>query len=298
MTRSLDQALAVVREVAARHRVEAETLTLSRCHGRVILQDLASTNVAEAVDAGPAIRHGGVMTPVRVALAASLGVPALPVARRPTVAVFTTGEHHVEPGMPLALGQAYDSNRELLMGLLRAEGLEPTAWPSLPDDPRQIEIALRDAGCAFDLVVVCESTRSSAGGFVAGVLDQFGEVHLRDVRSAFGSPVQFGSLDQARVLGLPDDPIALAAAWLTLGRALVDGLQGRIEPRRGLRARLACPIAPVERQGIFVPAWIEVADGGLWVHPRVTGLAEANALIVMPQSRSPPASTPVDVIPL
>jgi molybdopterin molybdotransferase len=43
--------------------------------------------------------------------------------------------------MPLAHGQIYDSNRDLLMGLLRADGLEPTAWPRLPDDPRQVEIA-------------------------------------------------------------------------------------------------------------------------------------------------------------
>ena len=98
---------------------------------------------------------GTVLTPARVSLAASLGLASLPVARRPTVAVFTTGDELVEPGLPLAPGEIYDSNRELLMGLLRADGLEPTAWPRLPDDPGAVEIALRDAGCAFDLVITC-----------------------------------------------------------------------------------------------------------------------------------------------
>ena len=299
MTPSLDQALAVVRDVAARRPVEAETLAVSRCHGRVIRQDIVSTNIAGPVDGVvPGTRDGAVMTPARVALVASLGLPALSVSRRPTVAVFTTGNHLVEPGMPLATGQAHDSNRELLMGLLRADGLEPTAWPRLPDDPRQIEIALRDAGCAFDVVVICESARSSAGGFVAEVLEQFGEVHLRDVTNAFGAPVRFGSLDQARVLGLPDDPLALAAAWLTLGRALVDGLQGRIEPRRRLRARLARAVAPAQMTGGFVPVRIEVGDDGLRVDPQVSGLAEANGLIVQEKPQILPASTLVNVIPL
>lgn len=295
MTASLDRALAVVREVAANHRLESETLALSRCHGRVILQDVVASHAEDA--AGPTIRHGVVMTPARVAHAASIGVPSLSVARRPTVAVFTTGNDLVEPGMPLAAGQAYDSNRELLMGLLRAEGLEPTAWPRLPDDPRQIEIALRDAGCAFDLVVICESSRSCADGFVAAVLEQFGTVHLRDVTDVFGAPVQFGSLDQARVLGLPDDPLALAAAWLTLGGALVDGLQGRIEPRQVLRVRLAGAVAPAQLRGVFAPAGIEVGDDGLRANPQMSGLADSEGLIVLRENSPPPsAGVVVDVL--
>ena len=92
------------------------------------------------------LRAGETLTPARVALAASQGLAELEVARRPTVAVFTTGDELVEPGLPLAPGQIYNSNREQLMGLLRADGLEPTAWPTLPDDPAQVESALRHAG--------------------------------------------------------------------------------------------------------------------------------------------------------
>lgn len=300
MTPALDQALAVVRDVASRHRLESETLALSRCYGRVTLQALVSPSGAAPVGgAGPAIRQGVVMTPARLALAASLGIPALSISRQPTVAVFTTGDHLVEPGMPLAAGQAYDSNRELLMGLLRADGLEPTAWPRLPDDPRQIEIALRDAGCAFDMVVICESPASDAGDFVTNVLEQFGTVHLNRVPGCFGAPVRFGSLDQARVLAVPDAPLALAATWLTLGRALVDGLQGRIEPRPVWRARLACPLAPARLEGVFVPARVETADDGLRVDPRVPGLADSHGLILLRED-SPPlaAGAIVDVIPL
>ena len=73
------------------------------------------------------------MTPARVALASALGIDRLDVAQRPTVAVFTSGDELVEPGLPLRRGEIHDANRELLMGLLRAEGLEPVAWPRLPD---------------------------------------------------------------------------------------------------------------------------------------------------------------------
>ena len=57
------------------------------------------------------LRAGDVLTPARISLAASLGHHDLQVARRPTVAMFTTGDELQPPGQPLAPGQIYDSNR-------------------------------------------------------------------------------------------------------------------------------------------------------------------------------------------
>ncbi|MFS8063559.1 MAG: molybdopterin molybdotransferase MoeA, partial [Luteimonas sp.] len=103
-------------------------------------------HAGEDVQSGDGVlRHGQMLTPSRVALAASLGIDQLAVAQRPTVAVFTTGDELVEPGLPLQPGEIYNSNRELLMGLLRRDGLEPTAWPTLPDEPARIASMLRDA---------------------------------------------------------------------------------------------------------------------------------------------------------
>jgi molybdopterin molybdotransferase len=81
------------------------------------------------------LRAGTRLGPSHVSLAAALGAHDLPVRRRPTVAVFTTGDELRAPGQALAPGEIHDSNRPLLQSLLLAEGLEPVAWPVLPDEP-------------------------------------------------------------------------------------------------------------------------------------------------------------------
>lgn len=377
-----DDAIAIIRDVAAKHRLDTETLPLSRTHGRILAADVhapialppfdnsamdgfalrhadlredettlrlideqfagrardiavgegecvrittgapmpagadtvvikentrmdgdrivilarpeAGANVrrmGEDVQAGECVLQAGQrLTPARVSLAASLGVASLTVFRRPTVAVFSSGDELVEPGLSLAPGEIYDSNRELLMGLLRAEGLEPTAWPRLPDDPKQVEIALRDAGCAFDLIVTCGAVSAGEKDHIPAVLQQFGQVHFWKVRMKPGMPVLFGSLDQARVLALPGNPVSVFATFLGFGRTLIDALQGRTEPRPSERAQLVAPIDKSHARREFQRATVFCDDHGvLRADPnpavgshRLRAVGQANALIVVP----------------
>ena len=394
-----DEALALLRETAARHRLETESLALPRCHGRILAGGVVAPMALPPFDNsamdGFALRHadlggegatlrlageqfagiagglpvppggcvrittgaplpagadtvaikencrvdgdtvtvcpvpalsanirragedvaegevvlepGQVLTPARVSVAASLGIASLPVSRRPTVAVFTTGDELVEPGMPLAPGQIYDSNRDLLMGLLRADGLEPTAWPRLPDDPRQVEIALRDAGCAFDLIITAGGVSAGEKDHLPDVLARFGQIHFWKVRMKPGMPLLFGSLDQARVLALPGNPVSVLATYLTFGRALIDTLQGRREPRASWQARLASPLDKPHPRREFVRGHLRAGDNGaLHVEAdpatgshRLRAAAEANALIVVPEGpQRYAAGQVVEVIPL
>ena len=394
----LAEALDIIAEVAARHRLDSESLALGRTHGRVLAQDViapmplppfdnsamdgfayrhadladgptrlrlsgeqfAGTAEAGSISAGecwrittgapmpsgadsvvikervaadgdhvlvPAgevaganVRHAGEdvregdrvlsagqwLTPARVSLAASLGLPSLSVSRRPTVAVFTSGDELVEPGLPLAPGQIHDSNRELLMGLLRAEGLEPTAWPRLPDDARQVEIALRDAACAFDVVLTCGAVSAGEKDHIPAVVERFGDVHFWKVLMKPGMPALLGTIDQARILALPGNPVSVLATWLTLGRALVDGLQGRSEPRPVWKARLAAPIDKRHPRREFIRASLQFDDGGHLVavpsgatgSHRLRAAAHADALVVVPEgAQALPAGAIVEVLP-
>ena len=237
------------------------------------------------------LRTGRVLTPSRVALAASLGHAQLDVARRPTVAVFTTGDELVEPGVALQRGQIHNSNRELLMGLLRADGLEPTAWPTLPDDPPRLASALRDAASSFDVVITCGAVSAGEKDHVPALLQEHGRIHFWKLRMKPGMPLLFGALGQAQFLGLPGNPVSVLATWLTLGRALLDGLQGRADPRMCWQARMAADFDKRNTRREFLRGRLaSSADGILQVTPnpadgshRLAAAADSDVLIVLPE---------------
>lgn len=257
----------------------------------------------EDVRIGDALLAAGqTLTPSRIALAAGQGLDRLEVLRRPTVAVFTTGDELVEPGLPLQPGQLYNSNRELLMGLLRADGFEPVAWPTLPDDPDAVENALRHAGHAFDVVITCGGVSAGEKDHLPSLFQRVGDIHFWKVRMKPGMPVLFagsrpaqadddghGGLGDALFLCLPGNPVSVLATYLALGRALLDGLQGRAEARPRLRARLQAPWRKTHERLEFLRGRLTFGeDGATWVEPnpadgshRMRAAADSDALIVL-----------------
>ena len=264
----------------------------------------------EDTHGGDLVLAAGVpLTPARIALAASQGLAGVEVARKPTVAVFTTGDELVEPGLPLEPGQLYNSNREQLMGLLRADGLDPVAWPTLPDDPAQVESALRHAGHAFDLVLTCGAVSAGEKDHIPALLQVEGVVHFWKVRMKPGMPVLFaagGNLGGALFLCLPGNPVSVLATYLALARPLLDRLQGRALARPAWRARMASPWRKAHERLEFLRGRLRQDAGGiLEVEPnpadgshRMRAAADSNALIVLEEGvRDYPAGALVDVLP-
>jgi molybdopterin molybdotransferase len=125
------------------------------------------------------------------------------------------------------------------------------------------------------------------------VLGQFGQIHLRQPQVMPDAKAVFGSLDQARLLGLSGSPASVLANWLVLGRPLIDSLQGRVTPRPVLKAQLVAPIDRQHSRHELLGAMMSSADdGSLYACPQsLTGsnalrtAIDCNALIALPEGR-------------
>lgn len=237
------------------------------------------------------MRAGTRLSPAQASLAAAVGLADLAVSRRPTVAVFTTGDELCPPGLPLRAGQIHDSNGSLLMNLLLAEGLDPVAWPILPDDPARMRALLRDAGEAFDVVLTCGGVSAGEKDHLPGIVAELGAIHFWKVMMRPGMPVLFGRIGQAQVLGLPGNPVAVLASFLTFGRQLLRGLQGDDRGAPTAHARLTQALAKSHDRREFLRGQLLPGDDGVLrvrPHPatgshRLRGAADSDALIVLPE---------------
>lgn len=197
------------RRLGAAHRTDTERVPLARARGRILAEA-----VPGAGDPAVMLPAGHRLGPTDLGLMAAHGMAEVPCSRRPTVAVFSSGDALRPPGQALAAGESHDAARAVLVALLQEAGLDPVAWPILPGDPSRAASALHDAAQAFDLVIACSEA------------DDQGRLRLSTlIEGATAAP--FGSrAPRAVLLVLPSAREALAALWPSTGAALIDAMQG------------------------------------------------------------------------
>ncbi len=174
---------------------------------------------------------GAKLTPQALGLAASVGAAALQVARRPRVALFSTGDELVMPGEPLKPGAIYNSNRCTLRGLIQALGGECTDLGIVPDRLDATREALRLAAQGHDLIV-------TSGGVSVGEEDHLrpavaaeGRIDLWQIAIKPGKPLAFGEVRRgdgttALFLGLPGNPVSSFVTFALAVRPVLLRLQG------------------------------------------------------------------------
>lgn len=172
------------------------------------------------------LRAGKRLGPFELAVAAGQGLAQLHVVRRPRVALLSTGDELVEPGLPLRPGSIYNSNRVLLGHWLRELGCEVIDAGILPDRPAQTRLKLEQLQVAADLIL-------TTGGVSAGDADCLGQV-LRDNGKPLlwklaikpGKPLTVGHFGTVPVIGLPGNPTSALVTFGLLARPYLLRIQG------------------------------------------------------------------------
>jgi len=169
---------------------------------------------------------GIVLTPAAIGMAASVGVAQLPVMRRLSVGVISTGTELVTPGEPIDAGQIYNSNRYQLTSILKHLGCEVTDYDPLPDEFEATRRALRKAGALHDLVITSGGVSVGEEDHVKPAVETEGELTMWNVAVKPGKPLAFGKVGNADFVGLPGNPVSVFVTFNMLIRPFIRKCQG------------------------------------------------------------------------
>lgn len=234
---------------------------------------------------------GRVLDAAALALAAASGPASLSVVRRPLVAVLSTGDELVQPGVAPTPDQIVASNAYGVAALVEEAGGTAADLGIAPDDEGLIRAAIRHAlAIKADVIVtlggasVGDHDLVGAALAAEGMTPGFWKVAMRP-----GKPLMFGRFGSARVLGLPGNPVsALVCAHLFL-KPLVATLSGRAPDEAMRDAILATAMKANDHRQDHVRAEVVHRDGRLMATPfasqdssMLKTMAMANALIVRP----------------
>ena len=185
------------------------------------------------VQRGSTVLHAGHrLRPQDLGQAASVGVSSLRVARRPRVALLSTGDELTMPGTALRPGAIYNSNRFLLTGLLQGLGCQITDLGQIPDRFDATCEAIQSAAQAHDLVLTSGGVSVGGEDHVKPAVHALGELNLWQIAMKPGKPLAFGSVRRAtgagsaHFIGLPGNPVSSFVTFVVFVRPFLLALQG------------------------------------------------------------------------
>ncbi|MBC7954270.1 MAG: molybdopterin molybdotransferase MoeA [Cytophagales bacterium] len=180
-----------------------------------------------------ALKRGTRLTPQALGLAATAGAATLTVARRPRVALFSTGDELAMPGEPLKPGAIYNSNRFTLRALIQSLGCECTDFGIVPDQLTATREVLRKAAQGHDVIVTSGGVSVGEEDHLKPAVQGEGELNLWQIAIKPGKPLAFGSVRRpeseggnAWFVGLPGNPVSSFITFLLAVRPLLLHLQG------------------------------------------------------------------------
>jgi putative molybdopterin biosynthesis protein len=255
---------------------------------------------------GEALLRAGTMIGSReIGMLAACGISRVPVARRPRVAVISTGDELVQPGSPLRPAAIYDSNGAIVAAAVNENGGEAEFFGAIPDDERHLEAVMRNALQSCDMLVLSGGTSKGAGDVSHRIIARLGKpgIVAHGVALKPGKPLCLAVCDGKPVVILPGFP---TSAMFTFHDMIVPVLRrmAGLPPRPDARVAAKIPVRIASELGRTEFVMVSLVEGndGLITYPSgkgsgaITSFAQADGFLrIDALADQMPAGTEADV---
>jgi putative molybdopterin biosynthesis protein len=252
------------------------------------------------------LRPGQILTSREIGMLAAVGCADVDVWRRPRVAIVSTGDEIIAPGMPTRPGAVYDSNAAILAAAVAEAGGAPRPLGIGADDDAVLTRLVEEGLASCDAVILSGGTSKGAGDLCYRAVARFADpgIIVHGVALKPGKPLCLAVTGGKPVVVLPGFPTSAIFTFHEFVAPVIRALAG-LPPEPVERCEAALPLRVASERGrteYLMVSLVRGMDGRLAAYPTakgsgaVTSFSQADGFVAIDaQTETVAAGTSVEV---
>ena len=213
------------------------------------------------------LRKGRVLSSQDIGALAAIGRVQVPVAKKLTVGVISTGDELVPPEVMPGPGQVRDVNSPMLEAMLTAFGVNVINYGIVIDNEALLSDTVTKAVSRCDAVLLSGGSSVGVKDAACRIIESMGKLLLHGIAIKPGKPTILGKAGVKPLVGLPGHPVAAYFITKLFVLPLLGRLTGRTMAEYTVTAKVTESISANHGRAQYQCCRLERRDGQLYAHP-------------------------------
>ena len=213
------------------------------------------------------LEKGRVLSSQDIGALAAIGRVQVPVCRKLTVGVISTGDELVPPEAVPGPGQVRDVNSPMLQAMLSSFGVNVINYGIVVDNEALLSETVHKAVEECDAVLLSGGSSVGVKDAACRIIESMGELLLHGIAIKPGKPTILGKAGSKPLVGLPGHPVAAYFITKLFVLPLLSRLMGRKQESYTTTARVTESIGANHGRAQYQCCRLERRDGVLYAYP-------------------------------
>jgi len=213
------------------------------------------------------LKKGRVLSSQDIGALAAIGRVQVPVRRKISVGVISTGDELVPPDVTPGPGQVRDVNSPMLEAMLTAFGVHVINYGIVVDNEVRLSEKVTKAVSECDAVILSGGSSVGVKDAACRIIESMGSLLLHGIAIKPGKPTILGKAGNKPLVGLPGHPVASYFITKLFVLPLLAKLMDRTMTEYTVTARVTESISANHGRAQYQCCRLERRDGALYAHP-------------------------------
>ena len=213
------------------------------------------------------LKKGRVLSSQDIGALAAIGRVRVPVMKKLTVGILSTGDELVPPDMVPGPGQVRDVNGPLLEAMLTAFGVNVIHYGIVIDDEAKLTAVVTKAAAECDAVLMSGGSSVGVKDAACRIISSMGTLLLHGIAIKPGKPTIIGKAGVKPLVGLPGHPVAAYFVTKLFILPLLARLMDKTMTNYTVTARVTESISANHGRAQYHCCRLERRDGDLYAYP-------------------------------